>query len=240
MVQSTDLHRRQHSHISLPDPVSFTIPIVLLTIMGTMKTSPPHTRSRHSSLPSNSVPFPTAASLHSIHHDAGQIFDVAQGVQYKDHIYPATYPYASKRHSRGNSFTSSHRPRPSISRTQSTYSRRLRPADHQLSPVAEESAHPLHGQSRLPRPNPTRASAVEPRSSYYASGGQDEAFVDELTIAMMLMMPSPHVDRQRMAVKNKKAAAKRASRFSSGTRRVANAAGRAVSALRRSLQPKHH
>lgn len=66
--------------------------------------------------------------------------------------------------------------------------------------------------------------------------------MDDLTAAMLLMMPSPTADRKRMAEKNRRAAVVTRKRMKGGTgesvRRVASAAGRAVGAVRRVLGGK--
>ncbi|EIM79966.1 uncharacterized protein STEHIDRAFT_172944 [Stereum hirsutum FP-91666 SS1] len=283
-------------------------------------------RSRHNSLPSNSVPFPTTpveeppSTNHNHHHipesqtGQGQSSETtAHNVQYRMNDYPATYPFTSPRHSSHSnpnriSFSSSSpgaspskrplsvpgpRPSHSMTRAYSASSMRHRPIDQQLSPVAEEYDHPLHGwQARLlvpPAPRRSRTSLnpypysdpYHNRQSVHGQGGApftsggtplssnghiptsvdssahfhtNYAYdshnhnhanpsplpVDDLTAAMMLMMPSPTADRKRMAEKNRRAARtkkKRASRIGagSGVKRVASAAGRAVMALRRAL-----
>lgn len=309
-----------------------------------MASSAPHidtdVRSRHSSLPSNSVPFPTTPvdeppstdHIHNHNHipdsrtGQGQSSETTtHNVQYRINDYPATYPFTSPRHSSHSnpnriSFSSSSpgaspskrplsvpgpRPSHSMTRAYSASSMRHRPIDQQLSPVAEEYDHPLHGwQARLlvpPAPRRSRTSLnpypysdpYHNRNSGHRGGGtaftsggtplssnghiptsvdssadfhtnyaydshnhnhphprphphnHDHAEpstlpVDDLTAAMMLMMPSPTADRKRMAEKNRRAARtkkKRASRIGagSGVKRVASAAGRAVTALRRAL-----
>lgn len=216
-------------------------------------TSVPHNvRPRHNSLPSNSVPFPSTPSAHNIRQISGESegHTVAQSSQPKPREYPATYSYSSDhgQFSRDSFNVSSHR----MSRAYSSYSHRHQSMNQQLSPVAEELYdHPLHGQSRLSRSGVasqhTRNSTirVDPDNSsrsFSTYDGRNDPLANDLTVAMMLMMPSPNVDRKRMALKNEKAAKikkKRASRIGGGTHRVASAAGRAVSALRRVLHGGH-
>lgn len=297
-------------------------------------------RSRHNSLPSNSVPFPITPvdepSSSDHNHNRLQESRTGQGqsseptthnhnVHYRINDYPATYPFTSPRHTSNPariSFSSTSpgaspskrllstpgpRPSHSMTRAYSASSMRHRPVDQQLSPVAEEYDHPLHGwQARLlvhvpPAPRRSRTSlnpyphsdpyhpntrnsvhgqgdaggtpfssnghiptSVDSSADFHTNYAYDNHNhhhphphrhphththasplpVDDLTVAMMLMMPSPTADRKRMAEKNRRAARtkkKRASRIGvvtstgSGVKRVASAAGRAVGALRRAL-----
>ncbi|KAI0050807.1 hypothetical protein FA95DRAFT_1555306 [Auriscalpium vulgare] len=171
-----------------------------------------HPRSRHSSIVGNSVPFPDAVPSLTRQLSDLSLIDLGS----LGYSYPAAYARITR------DSTVSHRPK--IARRSSagsTYSQRTQRGAQQLSPVAEEN------ESRRTR-SPT--SPVAPR--YPSVITHMDPFAEDITFAMMMMMPSPRVEMRRSAAKKRRAkqskaqvAAKRAAGV---TKRVVASVGRAI------------
>ncbi|KAI0058328.1 hypothetical protein BV25DRAFT_1282703 [Artomyces pyxidatus] len=199
------------THSSLIPPPSSTLPSLAMDNKQSSLT-----------LSGNTVPFPAAPSISR--QLSGLTLEDLESLGY-------SYPVAYSRLAR-DSFTI-HRSRQARSPAGSTYSYRPRAGTQQLSPVVEETENRTSVAMTLSAvPSP---SSPSPQAHFSAPPDPDDTFFEEISFAMMTMMPSPRLETRRNAVRRRRAKRSRVRETVSTAKRVAGATGRAVSALCRAL-----
>ncbi|TFY56750.1 hypothetical protein EVG20_g8808 [Dentipellis fragilis] len=188
---------------------------------------------------SNSVPFPTVPTASTMQPSLSLPVPLHQTRFEPDSPSQQYYTFPTSRvsrdsiaahhgsRSRSSSYSRSYHVR---SPATSTYSYRARPGTQQLSPVAEESEADRARGSRSAGSSPTSRYGPAIGMGSYAEAGPDDTFMEDITLAMLTMLPSQH----QRSVKRRKAMQRAQSK--STVKRAAGATGRAISALCRVIR----
>ncbi|KAI0052357.1 hypothetical protein FA95DRAFT_1602010 [Auriscalpium vulgare] len=176
-----------------------------------------HSRSRHSTLVGNTVPFPGAAPSLSRQLSDLSLVDLGS----LGYSYPTAYSRLTR-----DSIIYQHPRSGRHSSVGSAYSQRTRRLTQQLSPVVEEN------ESRGTR-SPT--SLVAPwYPSVITPVNADDPFAEDITFAMM-MMPSPRVEMRRSAAKKRRAEQSKVRATYHSAKRAAGATKRVVASVGRTI-----